>query len=310
MRNKNRNFSNNIFYSYKDVNFTGIVSSSYDNRFKIQLDLGEGRGSIDHKYELKEAVGSRGYDYPDSYKYWWVYGKITNTYHYGDINRYNITKPNGDLFKIGTMFDLPDEQGNPGVLKIDDEIPSRIITTWKSRPNPQSGFFTLTTGELTFVIEYLNPPLIGHDGVYYYHNQPVSIGRSGAFYDRSFEGDANIATSNTGFGGSFVSQGTKESSVQDRQNATLFAYSQFLGALGGGAVKSLNIGFVNIAPNDGESVVVREPTQDMKAELDTNPIYFPNGFWDSDLCDITLENSKGQIIKYKTDLTIESIDSI
>lgn len=270
-----------------------IRAASYNMSHYLAMECGTATGEINHPTELQYAAGSRGYDYKDSYKFWWVYGEVIGVYPIGDTQRYRIVRPSLDRVPIGDMFDL-------GELKIDKQ--NRIITTWEGRANPQTGFFGFEEGKLTFIIQYLNPPLIGHDGVYYYELNPLNIGTSG-FYDRSFVGNSGAVG---GFSNSFISGGSGADAQLQQQQTTQLIYTQLLGALGGGALESINIGFVNIARNDGESVVVREPTQDQKAELEESPHLFPGGFWESNLLDFEFDNNnQGEGISYSTDGTVQ-----
>ncbi|MGL5923691.1 hypothetical protein [Chroococcidiopsis sp.] len=280
--------------SYQEESHIPILASSPTFSTYISLNPGTFRGSLKHGYEQKGAIGKRGFDYPDYYKYWWVYGKILETYSIGDTNRYRLSKSSGSQVKIGSMFDL-------GELKIDDRK-NRVITTWDSLRNPQTGFFGIESGTLTFAILYLNPPLIGHDGVYYYEINPENIGSLwGGDRTRLLE-KGSAAVPPVGLAPSYVA-GSDD--PQENANQMLTAYSQFLGAIGGGAVSSLNIGTVTIAPKDGESVVVRSPTPGMKAAMQERPELFPSGFWDGDLLDVVLKDSlqyteydsQGEVVK-------------
>lgn len=276
--------------SYQPPNFLTVLASSYDMSIFIKYHAGSARGSIIHGYELRSGAGERGYQYGDDYKYWWGYGQIVSFNAYGDTNRYLRSKTTGQRSKIGSMYDL-------GELKISEDYPNALETTWSAMSNPQTGFFGYEEGSLKFKFQYINPPLIGHQGVYYYEIQPPLIGQFlGGSYDKKFT-ESNSSYSN-GISSSFGAS-TKLNEAQLRQNYTSYAYSQMLGALGGGGLTSLNIGFVNIAGNDGESIVVKSPNEEMKATFRSNPEYFPVGFWDADYIDITYDDyNHGNIIQY------------
>lgn len=282
--------------SYQAPCFLPMLAASYNMSCYLMLDMGIGKGSIDHPNQIKYTTGSRGYDYGDFYKYWWTYGKVLQTFATGDTNRYRLNKGTQQEEIIGSMFDL-------GELKIDEDSKNRVITTWEGRSMPQSGFFSIVTGRLTFTIVYSNPPIIGHDGVYYYNVQPPILG---GYSSREFsDAPGNIAQD--GFGGSFVSGGISNLDTQSRKNSLISVYSQMLGGLGGGFVSSLNIGSVTIASEDVESVVVRSPTPEMKVYFEEKPETFPVGFWEGDLLDIEVTNdNSGSAIAYNTDTTIQN----
>lgn len=273
--------------SYQGTGLLPILCSSNNMSDFLTIDFGEAKGSINHPYEIKGGVAQRGYDYPDFYKNWWGYGRIVGFNVIGD-GRYYQPKTAGTFpgtpsrFRIGSMFDL-------GELILDPDYPNAMKTTWNSLTNPQTGFFGIETGELKWTYLYLNPPLIGHNGIYYYEKNPTQVGVYGG-YDRSF-GSAT-STNSAGFGNSFIG-GSRESSAVSRQNELIAAYSAFAGALGGGGLTSLNIGSINIASSDGASVVVREPTSEMQAYLRSTPEIMPHGsggFWSNDYVDIDLQN--------------------
>lgn len=274
-------------YNYNITqNKIGLVSMSYipvacanaDMSLFLRYNLGNAKGEVLHGSEIKRTPGSRGFQYGDTYKYWWGYGRVIETYPYGDTNRYRRLKAPGfdadgnqlpDRVKIGSMFDL-------GELKI-DVVPNRVITTWDSEPNPPSGFFGFEEGTLKFWVVYVNPPIIGHEGVYYYHINPPKVGTgSGSFEVNDFGGEQRF-----------------------QQNVLKYMYSQMIGALGGGGLTSFDIGNVTIAGNDKESIVVREPNSTQKAALIERPETFPAGYFDSDLYTFELDNENvGQITDY------------
>jgi hypothetical protein len=256
-----------------------ILCSSFNSSNYISIELGSALGEINHPFEIQTSAGSRGYDYSDYYKFWFSYGKVLSITPYGDTKRYSLAKSTGIKAQIGEMLDL-------GQIYQDR---NKVVTTWDSLPNPQTGFFNIVSGRLQFLIQYLNPPLMGHDGVYYYELNPFNVGASGAYYDRSFGSDSAMELA--GYTGGSITGGGLGNDELSRQQSNQLLYSEMIGALGGGALQSINIGMVNIGVNDGESVIVREPTPNMKADLVNTPHLFPNGFWDADLLDVTISTN-------------------
>jgi hypothetical protein len=251
-----------------------VVCSSPDMAVFLKYDFGQATGFIDHPYEVKRNAAARGFQYGESYKYWWGYGRVIEVIPFGDTNRYRLLKnpgfdENGNRLKdrvvIGSMFDL-------GECKI-DVVPNRAITTWDSLPNPPTGYFGLEEGKLSFWVVYLNPPIIGHQGVYYYHINPPAVGADSGLYE-------------------YVPQ----SDGLNNLNTIKYIYSQMLGALGGGALESLNIGNVTIAGNDIESIIVREPNPTQKAELLENPHTFPAGYFETDIYEFSIDNENVGVI--------------
>lgn len=258
-----------------------IVVASPKMEIYLKHDYGAATGRITHPYELKKAYGKRGFQYGEYYKLWWVYGQVVQTYAYGDTNRYVLLRepiydsngvPQGNRAKIGSMLDL-------GELRISPTYKNAVETTWESMANPPSGYFNLQEGTLSFVIEYNSPPLIGHNGVYYYYKNPPVVGiGSGAF-----EVDSSIAEQ------------------RNTTNQLRMLYSQMLGGLGGGGVNSLDIGNVFIASNDIESIVVRQPNTTQKAALNSQPETFPKGYFETEYYGFTLDNNnKGVMSIYDT----------
>lgn len=263
------------------LSYAPVICASPDMAYFISYNFGEATGNINHPFELKSTPGKRGFQYGEDYKLWWGYGKVVETYPYGDTNRYRRLKSPGfdangnrlpDLVKIGSMFDL-------GELRKHPTIPNAVETTWNALANPPTGFFGIFEGELSFWVVYLNPPLIGHQGVYYYHVNPSVIGGSSGSAELNEFGDM--------------------SSERQNQNVLKYLYSQMLGALGGGGLSSLDIGNVLIAANDNESIIVKSPSPAQKAELGSAPETFPSGYFDGDLYGYTLDNTnKGVITIY------------
>lgn len=266
------------------LSYIPIICASADMGLYLQYEFGEATGVIDHPYEIKRVSGKRGFQYGESYKLWWGYGKVLETFAYGDTDRYRLLKSPGfdekgnrlpDRVRIGSMFDL-------GELRISDEHPNAVETTWDSYINPPTGFFGLEEGTLTFWVVYLNPPIIGHDGVYYYHINPPIVGAGSGAYELDEFGIQN--------------------DLRNQQNNYKYLYSQLLGALGGGSLESLDIGDIVIAANDKESIVVREPNSTQKAILLESPETFPAGYFDADIYDFVLDTTnQGLITVYGSD---------
>jgi hypothetical protein len=269
--------------SYQAPGFIPIMCADPSMGHYIRVNFGVAKGSITHGYEVKSTGGSRAYSYFEPYKYWWGYGQVLAVYAYGDTKRYHRAKSTGLRSEVGSMFDY-------GELKQDPEWANRVLTTWDAPPFPETGFFGTTEGRLSFIVQYLNPPLTGHDGVYYYHLNPPRVGIGSTSADREF--DSSIAATGAAAEGAFVGgEAGADSTAQGRQNELLFAYSQLAGALGGGGLTSLNIGMITVAGNDKESIVVRDPNPYQKAALEEAPETFPSGFWDADKFSVTLNNT-------------------
>lgn len=283
----------------QDVCHIPVLAASNDFGFFIRYDAGTLQGSINHPDEIKHSAGSRGFQYGDDYKYWWGYGKVLAVTPYGDSNRYRTAKTTGIKSKIGSMFDL-------GELKIDKR--NRIITTWDSLPFPQTGFFALETGTLKFIVQYVNPPLMGHDGVYYYEINPPRIGAFSTAGDRTYEGNTtpqvNGYASSTGLiGGS--------DDAKSQQNKLIYAYGQITGALGGDTlINSFNIGLLTIGKDEIESIIVRSPDSVQKAYLAENPETFPGGFYPMDRSTTILDNANhGYTSSYDSEGDLGSTDT-
>lgn len=270
------------------LNYTGIICASANASFLLKHDIGEGSGEFNHPYELKRSAGKRGFQYGEDYKLWWVYGRVIDFYEYGDTNRYKRLKNPGfdangirlpDKVKIGSMFDL----GN----LIKSNKPNAVETTWDALPNPPTGFFGVEEGTLSFYISYLNPPLIGHSGVYYYHINPDIVGVGGGDFELNDNGVAAEQRLN--------------------QNVLKNLYSQMLGGLGGGGLSSLNIGNITIAASDVESIIVRDPNTTQNAALRARPETFPAGYFDTDLYTFVLDtNNQGFISIYDLNGSIQN----
>lgn len=256
--------------SYQPSTFIPVLCSSNDASAWLKFNFSEGRGSIDHPFEVKRVVGTRGITHLWYYPYWWAYGRVISTRHINEDGRptyYRINRLTGQP-NDASRIEYP-------IPQLDASVPNRIELPWESKP-PQSGFFSPWEGEAVFELRFENPPLTGHDSIYYYHINPSNL--SG-----TFSGDATYAEGNfasvgaAGFslGGSFTTGATGV----EQANSRLLNYSMMLGGLGGSAVPSLNIGAVNYG-NNFTSLLVFSPPPHIEAEYKDTPYLFPNKLLD------------------------------
>ena len=274
-------------HSRQRITYIPVLAASSDMAVYLRINQGIAKGSIKHPDEVKQTRGKRGISFHDYYPYWWTYGQVLSVIPTGDTSRYRILKSplpgTSDRIRVGDILD-------EGELLLDPEVGNRIVSTWTVPANPPTGFFGLFEGSVNFIITYISPPLIGHQGVYYYEIQPRVVGLFGNNLNRSYYGDFKSGIpAAADAAGSFRGIGA---TPQDRQNSLLLLYSQMIGALGGGAVSSLNIGNVSIASRDSESIVVSEPNPSQRAALGTEPSTFPVGFFENTLdYGLTLDNN-------------------
>lgn len=253
---------NSYKFSYQSSCFIPILCASTRMTSFIRYDLGEASGSINHEYEEKSTIGKRSYGYFYPYKLWWVPGKILSLYPIEDTKLYLSSKLSFDLTPIGTMFDL-------GELIISPTNGNAAMTTWDSPLNPPSGFFRYRVGTLTFVINYLNPPLFGHSSIYYYHINPQVI----SAYE---EDDKQLGTLD-GLG----AMGSDYNNSLDQQKAMQILYSQINAGLGGNGLSEFNIGIVNPSNADGTTRLILDPSTYQLAELKSKPESYPYKFWEN-----------------------------
>lgn len=248
---------NNIFTNSvnKNINqnlsYLPVLASSNNMSTFIKLTFGEGSGSISHGNQIKSTSGSRSYGYSYDYKSWWTYGKVLFVYPYGDTRRFLTSRSSNSLSGIpsGSMFDF-------GQLLMSETNVNSVFTTWDAPVNPPSGFFPYYIGTLNFIIQYINPPIFGHDSIYYYEINPAQI-------------DAGTAENNY-----FDNSDEAKALVQTQQY-----YSQIQAAIGGVGLSESFIGNVNIGSNETDTLIMRNPTATQLSILRQNPEYFPVGFW-------------------------------
>ena len=151
---------------------------------------------------------------------------------------------------VGSMFDL-------GELLISPDYPNAMLTTWDSPNTPPSGFFSYIIGNLNFTIEYINPPVFGHEAIYYYQNKPYEVVGidAGNLYEDNIE-------------------------IRNIQNTLKSIYAEANYGLGGFGVESFNIGNFYRGASEYATLTMRSPTPVQKDILTDNPDYFPNKFWD------------------------------
>lgn len=255
---------NSYSFSYQSPCYSPIVCASPRMTSFIRYELGEGIGSIDHGYEEKISSGSRKYSYFYPYKLWWVYGKIVGLAPKGDTKLYLSSKTEFTGTPIGSMFDL-------GELLISTTNGNAAVTTWDSPINPPSGFFRYRIGELKFIITYLNPPLFGHNSIYYFHINPLQVLASD-------EDDKHLAV----LEGSGALGADYDNSL-DQQKAMQLIYSQINAGLGGNGLGEFNIGIVNPSSGSGFTRLILNPSTYQIAEMKAEPERFPYRFWENSL---------------------------
>lgn len=252
---------------FSDVCYIPITTSDVDHSIFMTLDLGEGIGDIQHPYDLKSTTGERKWSHFYSYQYWWTYGQIVQFEAVGDTNLYTRNRVTDELTVTGSFYDKGELIAGPS--------PNNIRTTWNA-PEAPTGIFSVQEGSFNFTLNYLNPPLIGHQGPYYYHLNPGGSNSAVPAEDKTFP-FVDYSAGYSGLGGSFAGP---SSDPRDAANNMLFTYTQMLGGTAGVAVPSLNIGSVVIADKDTLSLATRSPTQDQRQDMSDVPMLFPNGFWD------------------------------
>lgn len=240
----------------------GVLCSNALGSHYLYIDVGVLSGAINHGYDVKTADAERGFQYGEDYKLWWVPGKVIGFQLLNDGRIYRISKTTGvEIPTTETLFDR-------GQLLISKSFANATETTWNALPNPQTGFFGFTVGSLKWRITYLNPPILGHQGVYYYEISP------------------NIATNDA----------TPKISISqediNNKNTLLNVFAQIQGGLGGTTtINSYYLGYRSANLNALDSIVVRDPTPSQKAVQRTNSHIFPAGFWPFDFFDIKINNT-------------------
>lgn len=252
-------------HSYQPSTFIPILCSSNDASVWLKYRFTEGRGSINHPFEVKRIIGRRGITHLWYYPYWWAYGRVISTRHINEDGR-------PTYYRINRLTGQPNDASRREypAPQLDASVPNRIELPWESFL-PQSGFFSPWEGEAVFELRFENPPLTGHDSIYYYHINPVNL--SGTFTGESAYSESNFASVGAaGFslGGSFTTGATGV----EQANQRLMNYSMMLGGLGGSAVPSLNIGNVNYGSNF-TSFLVFSPPPYIEAEYKDTPYLFP-----------------------------------
>lgn len=264
-----------------------LTSASNMNCF-IKLDMGIGKGSINHSYELKTGAGKRGISYLDYGKEWYAYGKILQVDTTGDLRLFKFNRITGNLDPTGQTFN------DIGQVLLHPDKPNAILTTWEAQT--PTARYTPLEGTCNFIYYYLNPPLIGHQACFYYHINPTGADTFNMVPDSYNQDQINQynlqAPAFGGLGGSFTGSGQTPT---QKVNGLRSVYTQILGSLSGATVPSLNIGTVNIAAGDTQSRVVKSPVQSDKLFQVTNPSVFPVGFYD-DLRSITIDTNNRQVI--------------
>jgi len=241
-------------YSDQNLCYTPVLAMSNDASILLRFNFGSATGNINHPSQVQATSGSRSYGYSYDYKLWWCYGNVISFYPIGDTNLYQSVKTSESLagVPVGSMFDL-------GQLILAPGVPNAVETTWNSPVNPPSGYFEYLFGTLTFIINYNNPPIFGHQSIYYYQINPPAI-------------DGGSADNNYNDAGQDASDVASLDQMQQY-------YSQILAGMGGEGLSEYDIGNVNIAANETNTLLMREPNANQLSVLSSNPHYFPNKFW-------------------------------
>jgi hypothetical protein len=248
--------------SVTNMNTLGVLARNHEGTAYLYIDTGIQEGHIQHGYDVKSERASRGFDYGDFYQLRWVPGKIITFRPTNKGEIYRVSKSTGAYIPTGeTLFDR-------GSLLISPDYANAMLTTWTALPNPQTGFFGILTGELTWETTFLNPPIFGHEGVYYYEINP----------DR----EDSVDTPRQSDLGDAVNQ----------KNTLLNIFAQMQGGLGGTTtVDSYFLGYRPKASGATDTVVVRDPTPDQKARQRTQSELFPNGYWPTDFFSTEVDNA-------------------
>lgn len=253
----------------------GVLAASKEGANLLRLDMGVAEGEIEHPYEEKSAIGERGRTYEYQYKYWWAYGRVSDTY---PLTKNQFTFFNNRI----TGEQMPSTLFVDGAAPLGalyKSAPNQVITTWDAAPLPESGFFPVRQGIFKFVLRYSMPPLFSHDGCYYYQVNPQRVGGGSSSSDRFYDNSAAPPSPSFSVAPSFSAASSVDPT--NAQNSFVAIYTQLLGALDGASISSYNIGYRPIAASDTESIVVFSPNPEQRLERSENPTKFPNGWQDS-----------------------------
>lgn len=281
------NLQSNRVVNQADATFSPVLCSSNDMATYIRMNIGEGLGTINHGFDLKVENAKRGFQYGETYKLWWAYGKVLSFYPTNEGIIYNRSKT-AEARGLPSLFPSGETLFDRGELRQSVEYANATETTWESLVNPPTGFFGLKEGDLTWRMEYSNPPILGHEAVYYYHiNPPLP------------DVDDTLSQLNS-----------SSADNLNQLNTLRNIFGQMQGGLGGGTTVNLSLGFIRKASSANDSIVVLSPSPSQKAELLTVPEKFPAGFWETLLYDATYDNNNnGGITTYNRDGTVYSTTS-
>ena len=263
----------------------GVLAASKEGSSIIRLDMGTAEGSIEHPYEIKSCIGERGVSYGWSYKFWWAYGKVLDTY---PLTKNQYTYFNDRSTGAERKLELFVDGANPYGKLLKTEIPNQVMTTWNTPINPESGFWNIRQGIFKFVLRYRMPPLFGHEGCYYYQVNPERVTSTSSSGDRFYDNSSAPPPPSFSLAPSFYS--VTEGNPNATQNVYINVYNQILGAFGQGGISSYNIGYRPIAASDTDSILVLSPNPEQKAELSAEPSLYPNGWQDDVRGNITIMN--------------------
>lgn len=235
--------------------FNLIQASAVDNSFVLSYQAGGGKGSISHPYEIKNEYGKRGFQYGEAYNLWWCYGQIAAFNPTNDGMIYRRSK-SAEARNAPSLFPTGETLYNRGELKL-SKYSNATETTWPSLPNPQTGFFGIQSGDATWIMNYNNPPLFGHEATYYYHINPFLEGLD----------DTLVRVDN--------SLNDQLSALNTQRNLL----AQIQGGLGGDTTSRLAIGRTRKAQAAFDTLPILSPSPSQQANLWDEPEKFPAGFW-------------------------------
>ena len=262
----------------------GVLAASKEGANLLRLDMGVAEGKIEHPYEEKSAIGERGRTYEYQYKYWWAYGKVSDTY---PLTKNQFTFFNNRI----TGEQMPSTlfvDGAAPLGKLMKSAPNQVITTWDAAPLPESGFFPVRQGIFKFVLRYSMPPLFSHEGCYYYQVNPERVGGDSSSSDRFYDNSAAPPAPSFSVAPSFSA--ANDSDPTNAQNSFVAVYTQLLGALDGASISSYNIGYRPIAASDTESIVVFSPNPTQRLRRSEQPSLFPSGWQDGVFEDVFIRD--------------------
>lgn len=254
--------------------FNGVLCASADMASFIKIVPGQASGSITHGFEPKIERASRGFQYGEDYQLWWTYGQVLSYTPTNDGRIFRRVKT-AEARGAPSLQPTPDTLYDRGKLQL-SEFSNATQTTWPSLKNPPSGFWGLFIGDATWSIEYNNPPIFGHEAVYYYHINPAPP-----------DIDDTLTQVQGGYGEGI-----------NNINTLRNVYGQMQGGLGGSSTSNLNIGRTRRNSSANDTLPVLAPSPSQSASMRAAPEEFPSGFWESPIFDenVNADNSSSIVI--------------